>query len=954
MAARNITFISDLDNMRDDYTLKGTKIRASVYRKDFQRFDSKLKEDDAIYIRSPTIAPNKYTFKISDVTSKLNLHGQTTVHECLGFQSKTKYEFCFVSFETIISATTTSNISIDVIGEVVSLGKLDSRDVSKSKHRLTLQIRNLEGLQVNVTLFADFAYQVISYLEAHKQVGRVVIILQFARLNVYNGIPSVNNYFDHTRMFINADLPEIVAFTDSLVGLRGIQNPSSSLTFDSSQSYNEYEDFLNNHKVKNVVDLLEPQEVGKFIIVGTIYGIRQDIDWYYDACSNCGKKVDRRDVFSGPDSGDASVVVECSTDKYKIPIRVQDDSGTITLTLFDRDAYRLVKQRASELIEKIKQAGNSGNPDDTEIASHEASHETKSLKILTINMDVYKTNKKIKLNNFYLDNTKHIPMYTTSVDQILSSTNVSNPGANGVVHRSKNVSASTSSANVSKKSMLPNHPSHLNVRTPLSNISNVMDISNNSFQSPSTNISFDSNETFKGVVNRNKNVCTSMSNGKMSKQPMLQTPSYLNFRTPLSNISNVMDISNNSFQTPLPNIGMDSNDKINGVVRRNKNITSSESTANMSKQSILQNPPSHLNVRTPLSNISNAMDISKNSFQSPLPNIRQYSVISNGDTSNNSSTVTKRSSSVMSTNPNRNKNKKRANLSPIPIIGLTSDQDNNDGQSNQNIYNGISKDYLDHGDQNVVCQTCFAKLWKDESIKCRKKDNENYSLCCGYGKVELPELKNAPPSYEILFKSGDSKSKHFMKNIRSYNSMFSFTSMGGKIDSSINRGNAPYIFRLSGQNYHSIGSLLPNQGFKPKFSQLYIYDTDNEIANRRTCLGGENQRSTSNSSVLDDDIIQDLKLMLDSNNVLVQSYRMVRDCFNENPCADIKLRIIGRRDQDGRTYNLPSASEVAALIVGDIGDSIDNRDIVVQTSSELTYHIEVLHLQATASGPTVQ
>ncbi|CAH1421568.1 unnamed protein product [Lactuca virosa] len=878
MAARNITFISDLDNMRDDYTLKvciirlwrsfsesdptvvksiemilmdemGTKIRASVYRKDFQRFDSKLKEDDAIYIRSPTIAPNKYTFKISDVTSKLNLHGQTTVHECLGFQSKTKYEFCFVSFETIISATTTSNISIDVIGEVVSLGKLDSRDVSKSKHRLTLQIRNLEGLQVNVILFADFAYQVISYLEAHKQVGRVVIILQFARLNVYNGIPSVNNYFDHTRMFINADLPEIVAFTDSLVGLRGIQNPSSSLTFDSSQSYNEYEDFLNNHKVKNVVDLLEPQEVGKFIIVGTIYGIRQDIDWYYDACSNCGKKVDRRDVFSGPDSGDASVVVECSTDKckkkeissaprYKIPIRVQDDSGTITLTLFDRDAYRLVKQRASELIEKIKQAGdnprmypydlkclvhkkmafkidvnrfnvsnnynrfgilgytldsnvinalekklsveagNSGNPDDTEIASHEASHETKSLK-------------------------------------------------DAISQTGDNLTPSMPDKSEATSPFKFNSPPNVKKR----NVGDTIDVDeydnvNSSTKVPRLNSKVDGNtETFKGVVNRNKNVCTSMSNGKMSKQPMLQTPSYLNFRTPLSNISNVMDISNNSFQAPLPNIGMDSNDKINGVVRRNKNITSSESTANMSKQSILQNPPSHLNVRTPLSNISN---------------------------------------------------------------------------------------------------------------------------------VELAELKNAPPSYEILFKSGDSKSKHFMKNIRSYNSMFSFTSMGGKIDSSINRGNAPYIFRLSGQNYHSIGSLLPNQGFKPKFSQLYIYDTDNEIANRRTCLGGENQRSTSNSSVLDDDIIQDLKLMLDSNNVLVQSYRMVRDCFNENPCADIKLRIIGRRDQDGRTYNLPSASEVAALIVGDIGDSIDNRDIVVQTSSELTYHIEVLHLQATASGPTVQ
>nr|KAJ0214256.1 hypothetical protein LSAT_V11C400186890 [Lactuca sativa] len=96
--------------------------------------------------------------------------------------------------------------------------------------------------------------------------------------------------------------------------------------------------------------------------------------------------------------------------------------------------------------------------------------------ILTIKMDVFKTNKKIKINNFYLDNTKQIHMDNTLVGRISSSTNESNPGANenikGVVQRSKNVSASTSNAKMSKKSMLENPPSHLNVRTPLSNISN--------------------------------------------------------------------------------------------------------------------------------------------------------------------------------------------------------------------------------------------------------------------------------------------------------------------------------------------------------------------------------------------------------------------------------------------------------------------------------------------------
>nr|KAJ0208256.1 hypothetical protein LSAT_V11C500233180 [Lactuca sativa] len=83
--------------------------------------------------------------------------------------------------------------------------------------------------------------------------------------------------------------------------------------------------------------------------------------------------------------------------------------------------------------------------------------------------------------------------------------------------------------------------------------------------------------------------------------------------------------------------------------------------------------------------------------------------------------------------------------------------------------------------------------------------------------------------------------------------------------------------------------------------------------------------------------------MLDSNNELVRCYRMVRDVFNSNPHVDLKLRIIGKRWHDGRTYNLPTASEVVALIVGDIGDFIDNRDIVVQTSSEALCRISELH-----------
>uniref|UniRef100_A0A453F768 Uncharacterized protein n=1 Tax=Aegilops tauschii subsp. strangulata TaxID=200361 RepID=A0A453F768_AEGTS len=56
--------------------------------------------------------------------------------------------------------------------------------------------------------------------------------------------------------------------------------------------------------------------------------------------------------------------------------------------------------------------------------------------------------------------------------------------------------------------------------------------------------------------------------------------------------------------------------------------------------------------------------------------------------------------------------------------------------------------------------------------------------------------------------------------------------MGGTIDKEINKGKGPFVFRLHGQNYHYIGTLLREEGNKPRFAQLYIYQTENEVQNK--------------------------------------------------------------------------------------------------------------------------
>jgi hypothetical protein len=46
--------------------------------------------------------------------------------------------------------------------------------------------------------------------------------------------------------------------------------------------------------------------------------------------------------------------------------------------------------------------------------------------------------------------------------------------------------------------------------------------------------------------------------------------------------------------------------------------------------------------------------------------------------------------------------------------------------------------------------------------------------------------------------------------------MFAFTFTGGIVDKKINKGRGPYAFCMHGQNYHHIGTLLPQEGNQPR------------------------------------------------------------------------------------------------------------------------------------------
>jgi len=149
--------------------------------------------------------------------------------------------------------------------------------------------------------------------------------------------------------------------------------------------------------------------------------------------------------------------------------------------------------------------------------------------------------------------------------------------------------------------------------------------------------------------------------------------------------------------------------------------------------------------------------------------------------------------------------------------------------------------------------------------------------------------------------------------------------MGANIDRSMNDGHGPLVFKISGQIHHRIGSLLPDHGELPKFIQLYIYDTANEVRNRIRALHPDERPSDP----LEPPVVGQLLDTLDTHNPLAKQFRLARDRLAENGNEEFIIRIIGAREGDPVQYNLPTTDQLAMLVVGDFSLDTFQRDIVV-------------------------
>ncbi|XP_024978977.1 replication protein A 70 kDa DNA-binding subunit A-like [Cynara cardunculus var. scolymus] len=390
MAGNNITFINNLDIQKDDFTVKvrivrlwkqpvfknpdeiysiemilmdeeGTKIQANVLQKWVPKFRNLLQERAAVFIKNPTIAGYATKYQLVDNTNKLNLYYKTSVSNCRDFKGSI-FGFSFVKFENIKSKSIPEHTAVDVIGEVIAcetmVTLLDSN--GKGKRRMQLELKDLGGVKIQVTLWEAFAEQLNNYVSINKDKGIVVLIIQFAMVKIYRERPFISNSFNGTRLFINSDIDEIKDFKKSLNQESGKVKSSQQLSMLSGMSCSYREDFLDRTSKS-------------LIVLGMVKAFRKDVPWFYMGCTRCNRKV--RPTYIISDKDDDSGMKEeresfdCTTDrcrgkqtevlpKFRISLRVQGDTGIVSLTLFDREANKVLKNTATELYEKDRKSGD--------------------------------------------------------------------------------------------------------------------------------------------------------------------------------------------------------------------------------------------------------------------------------------------------------------------------------------------------------------------------------------------------------------------------------------------------------------------------------------------------------------------------------------------------------------------------------------------------------------------
>ncbi|GJU20815.1 replication protein A 70 kDa DNA-binding subunit B [Tanacetum coccineum] len=232
------------------------------------------------------------------------------------------------------------------------------------------------GRQLECCFYEGWAEKFNDYANQNETTGPVVMILQLARVKYFNDKASVSNCLFSTKLYLNEDIPEIVAFKQRYLENDGEDEKNHAISLYSPMKKEvTIEEFFAGAIKKMVGSIRESGYEYEAIVYAKVHKIHRENGWTYTGCKRCGSKAKFIDSSeskpktsaqsSSMTSGESSSfaawhntpkpkapkqlwwckrheLIEAVGPKYKVIVRVIDQTGSASLLLFDDMISKMV------------------------------------------------------------------------------------------------------------------------------------------------------------------------------------------------------------------------------------------------------------------------------------------------------------------------------------------------------------------------------------------------------------------------------------------------------------------------------------------------------------------------------------------------------------------------------------------------------------------------------------
>ncbi|XP_076946929.1 uncharacterized protein LOC143618719 [Bidens hawaiensis] len=376
MEASKITMFKDLDVSNTDCVLKVHILRlwrlkdnnktgndwmqAYVRKACIPKHNVWLGENQSLIVRKPSLGANLSTYYYVDSPHKLYFTSETRL--CITDEFKGQlYGLSFATFDDIKAKNIPQNGTIDVIGHVSGFLTNKNSFFREAQHhnRITMEFADLSGNKIYLILWDDYLKQLTKYVANNPDEEYLIIVLQFARVKYYGENVYVNNSYGNavSRLLIDDYVYEVIDYKKKLLEISSEVHVEIPKPVGSCMLLTIKDEFMKNYEFYSISDLCGILEARNVIIIGTVKAIVGNKEWYYNGCKRCSRKVS--EVFVDGQKVYECNIASCNSQgvivgpRFRIPIRVQDNTGVISLTLFDRDARQLFNKVTDHFVTTV-------------------------------------------------------------------------------------------------------------------------------------------------------------------------------------------------------------------------------------------------------------------------------------------------------------------------------------------------------------------------------------------------------------------------------------------------------------------------------------------------------------------------------------------------------------------------------------------------------------------------